>query len=185
MWLKVWDPGASVVEFWQGPFPGLCTVACFVFSHIRGGTSGKKNPAANTGDMRDLSLIPGSERSPGEGNSHPLQYSCLENPIDKGAWRAAVHGVAKSWTWLEWLQHILGLSGISSYKGTNPIVMAPTLIILSQFNYLPKVPSPNITLEVRLQHINLEGCGSVHGNWFLQLILRFIQKSKIGRRKDM
>ena len=87
-----------MVEFWRGSFPGLCTVACFVFSDIRRGTSGKKNPAANAGDMRDVSSIPGSERSPGEGNSHPLQYSCLENPIDRGAWRAAVHGVAKSWT---------------------------------------------------------------------------------------
>ena len=44
--------------------------------------------------------IPGSGRSPGEGNGNPLQYSCLENPMDKGAWRAAVHGVAKSWTQL-------------------------------------------------------------------------------------
>ena len=42
--------------------------------------------------------IPGSGRSPGEGNHHPLQYSCLENPMDGGAWRATVHGVPKSWT---------------------------------------------------------------------------------------
>ena len=42
----------------------------------------------------------GSGRSPGEGNGNPLQYSCLENPMDGGAWRATVHGVAKSWTWL-------------------------------------------------------------------------------------
>ena len=46
----------------------------------------------------DLGLIPGLERSPGEGNGTPLQYSCLENPMDGGAWWAAVHGVAKSWT---------------------------------------------------------------------------------------
>ena len=44
--------------------------------------------------------IPGSGRSPGEGNGNPLQYSCLENPMDGGAWWATVHGVAKSWTWL-------------------------------------------------------------------------------------
>jgi len=42
--------------------------------------------------------IPGSGRSPGEGNDNPLQYSCLENPMDRGAWQATVHGVAKSWT---------------------------------------------------------------------------------------
>ena len=46
-------------------------------------------------------LIPGSGRSPGEGNGNPLQHSCLGNPTDRGAWRATVHGVAKSWTWLK------------------------------------------------------------------------------------
>ena len=47
----------------------------------------------------DLSVIPGSGRSPREGNGNPLQCSCLENPLDRGAWRAAVHGVANSQTW--------------------------------------------------------------------------------------
>ena len=47
-----------------------------------------KNPLANAGDARDVGSIPGSERSPGEGNGNPLQYSCLENPMDRGAWRA-------------------------------------------------------------------------------------------------
>ena len=47
-----------------------------------------------------LTLIPGSGRSPGEGNGNPLQYSCLENPVDGGSWQATVHGVAKSWTQL-------------------------------------------------------------------------------------
>ena len=51
--------------------------------------------AYNAGDP---GLIPGSGRSPGEGNGNPLQYSCLENPMDGGAWWAAVHEVAKSWT---------------------------------------------------------------------------------------
>ena len=48
----------------------------------------------------DMSSIPGSGRSPGEENGCPLQYSCLENPMDRGAWRATVHGVAKSETQL-------------------------------------------------------------------------------------
>jgi len=52
-----------------------------------------KNMPANAGDA---GLIPVSGRSPGEGNGDPLQYSCLENPMDRGAWRATVHGVAKS-----------------------------------------------------------------------------------------
>ena len=51
-----------------------------------------RNPPASTGDPGS---IPGSGRSPGEGNGNPLQYSCLENPMDRGAWRAAVHGVTK------------------------------------------------------------------------------------------
>ena len=54
-----------------------------------------KNPRANAGNLRDAGSIPGSGRSPGGGNGNPLQYSCLENPLDKGAWWAMVHGVAK------------------------------------------------------------------------------------------
>ena len=59
-----------------------------------------KNPSAIAGDTRDVRLIPGSGRSPGEGNGNPLQYFCLENPMDKGVWRATVYRVAKSWTQL-------------------------------------------------------------------------------------
>jgi len=55
-----------------------------------------KNPPANAGDIRDLSLNPGLGRSPGEGNGNPLQYSCLENPMGRGIWWATVHRVAKS-----------------------------------------------------------------------------------------
>ena len=57
-----------------------------------------KNPPANAGDVRDVGSIPGSGRSPGGGHANPLQYSCLENPMDRGAWQATVHGVRKSWT---------------------------------------------------------------------------------------
>ena len=53
-----------------------------------------KNPPANAGDTRNLGSIPGSGRSPGVGNGNPLQYSCLENSMDRGAWQATVHGVA-------------------------------------------------------------------------------------------
>ena len=56
-----------------------------------------KESACNAGD---LGLIPGLGRLPGEGNGNPLWYSCLENLMDRGAWQAAVHGVAKSWTQL-------------------------------------------------------------------------------------
>ena len=57
-----------------------------------------KNSLADTGDMGS---IPGSGRSLGKGNGNPLQYSCLENPIDRGAWRAVVDGIAKSQTQLK------------------------------------------------------------------------------------
>ena len=56
-----------------------------------------KNLSANAGY---LGLISDSGRAPGKGNGYPLQYSCLENPKDRGAWRATTHGVAKSWTQL-------------------------------------------------------------------------------------
>ena len=54
-----------------------------------------KNLHANAGDIEDMGSIPGFERSPGEGNGNPLQYSCLGNPMDRGAWWAIVHGVAE------------------------------------------------------------------------------------------
>ena len=57
-----------------------------------------KNPPANAGDVRDAGLISGLGRSPGGGNGNPLQYSCMENPMDRGPRQATVHRVAKSWT---------------------------------------------------------------------------------------
>ena len=57
-----------------------------------------KNPPANAGDARDTGSIPGLGRSPGEGNDNPLQYSCLGNPMDRGAWQATVPGVTKNQT---------------------------------------------------------------------------------------
>ena len=54
-----------------------------------------KNPLANAGDIRDVSLISGLGTSPGEGNGNPLLYSCLGNPMDRRAWRVTVHGLAK------------------------------------------------------------------------------------------
>ena len=57
-----------------------------------------KNSLANAGDIRDVGLISGLGRSPGKENGSPLQDSCLENPMDRGAWWATVHGVAKSQT---------------------------------------------------------------------------------------
>ena len=60
-----------------------------------------KNLSANAGDVQDEGSIPGSRRSAGGGHGNPLQYSCLENPMDRGAWWTAVHRVTKSQTWLK------------------------------------------------------------------------------------
>ena len=57
-----------------------------------------KNPSANTGDIRNVGSIPVSGRSPGGGHGNPLQYSCLESPMDRRAWWATIHEVAKGWT---------------------------------------------------------------------------------------
>ena len=73
----------SKILIWLCPFPGSSVV---------------KNLPANAGATGDLGSIPGLERSPGGENGNPLQYSCLEKPMDRGAWQATVHGVAKSQT---------------------------------------------------------------------------------------
>ena len=77
------------------------------------GGSVVKNPPANAGDA---SSLPMWERSPGEENGNPVQYSCLENPMDRGAWRAAVHGVAKSWTRLSDCTHTCTRNGKETQK---------------------------------------------------------------------
>ena len=68
----------------------------YIYMGFPGGSDGKES-ACNAGDR---GLIPRLGRSPGKGNVNPFGYSCLENPMDRGAWRAIVHGLAKSWTQL-------------------------------------------------------------------------------------
>ena len=65
-----------------------------------------KNLPVNAGDIKDAGLIPRLERSPRRGNGNPLQYSCLENPVDRGVWWVSVHRVAKGQTWLKRLSTI-------------------------------------------------------------------------------
>ena len=83
-----------------------------------------KNPPANEGDMRNAGSIPGSERSPGGGHGNPLQYSCLENPVDRRAWWATVHEVAKSQTRLKWLSmHVHFIQ----YKNLRILIWSPPM----------------------------------------------------------
>ena len=71
---------------------------------------------ASASNAEDPGSIPGSGRSPGEGNGNPLQYSCLENPTDGGAWWATVHGIAKSQTQLSNFTHSLTHSSLVASK---------------------------------------------------------------------
>ena len=80
-----------------------------------------KDPPASAGDLWDIGSIPGSGRSPGGGNGNPLQYSCLENPMDRRAWWATFHGVTKSRTGLKQLSTLrawVATSVSCSQKGT-------------------------------------------------------------------
>ena len=79
------------------------------------GSDGKES-ACNAGD---LDSIPGLGRSPGEGNDNPLQYSCLENPMGRGAWQATVHGVAKSQPWWSFSSNLIILSSWTVFLQTS------------------------------------------------------------------
>ena len=72
-----------------------------------------KESACNAGDVRDVGLIPGSGKSPGGESGNPFQFSCLKNPMDRGAWWATVHGTVKSRTWLSTSE--LNLANILNY----------------------------------------------------------------------
>ena len=85
------------------------------------GFPGGSEVKASACNAEDLGLIPESERSPGEGNGNPLQYSCLENPMDGAAWWATVHGVAKSRTRLSDFTHSLTQILYSSLTYSTPL----------------------------------------------------------------
>ena len=108
-------PAACGIFLDQGSNPGLLQAGSLPLSHQGSphfffskklstiplgrdfpGGSVVKNPPANAGDVKDTGSIAGSGRYPGIGRGNPLQYSCLENPTDRGAWQAAVHRVAQS-----------------------------------------------------------------------------------------
>ena len=90
-----------VVHLFASLFHYVCVCVCVsVYTYVWASqvALAVKNLPANAGDVRDEGLIPGSGRSLGGGHVNPLQYSSLENPMDKGAWLATIHRVPKSWT---------------------------------------------------------------------------------------
>ena len=110
------DSGLSVLPFFLTSYSLLKHLSlwshCWNWFYKGQGFPGDpvvKNPPASAGDERDEGLIPGSGKSPGGGSSNPLQHSCLKNPMDRGAWWAAVHEVTKSWIWLSVHAHNLWL----------------------------------------------------------------------------
>ena len=90
--LQAWPPGKGLGQ--PGAIPRVSQMALVVKKKK------KKNMPANAGDERDMGLISGSGRSLGEGDGNPLQDSCLENAMGRGAWQPTVHGVTRSPTWL-------------------------------------------------------------------------------------
>ena len=78
--------------------PPVCLIHHLTVSRFNTGAPGGSDGKESACSVGDLGSIPVSGRSPGEGNGNPLQHSCLEKPVDRGAWQATVHGVAKSLT---------------------------------------------------------------------------------------
>ena len=98
------------------------------------------NMPASAGDIRDVGLIPGLRRSPRGGHGNPLQYSCLDNPMDRGAWRAMVHRVAKSRTQLKRLSTYTHKSEIVGSQelcfGPRPVIAKAVIYHILPFTYL-------------------------------------------------
>ena len=113
----------------------LCSVSAIVINRVSPVAQCKES-TCNAGDTEQTSLIPESGRSPGGGHGNPPQYSCLENPMDRGAWRAAVHGITKSWTQLKRLR-------------------THTLLLTSQLHPLPETMKQRFLTCVNLVSILL------------------------------
>ena len=93
-WISEWMDSLFLNVYLKPWYIKVTSTLHFPFQSFPGGSDGKESAC----NAWDLGLIPGLGRSPGEGHGNPLQYSCLENSMDRGAWQATVHRVAKSWT---------------------------------------------------------------------------------------
>ena len=135
--------------------------ALYLYQDFPGGT-----PPANAGDARDVGSIPGLGRSPGGRNGNPLQYSCLEIPMDRGAWWATIHGVTKSWTQLSKWAHIC----------TNP-GFAPLHGVQSYTYILSFIPYSNLVSYCRSDNISLFYW---QGNWDSGMFTDLLRSASSG-----
>ena len=129
-------------------------------------------------EKKDVGLIPGLGRSPGEGHGNPFQYSCLDNPMDRGDWWATVHGVSKNQTWLKQLimqvcTHILSWRNISltqnflwEMQTWKRIIFSSDLKVLNHFKIKSRYVACNQELQVLVGH------GSPHQFDELELLYR-------------
>ena len=121
---------------------------------------GVKNPPIGAGDIRDVDSVPGLGRSPGEGNGNPLQYSSLENPMDRGDWQAMVHRVAKNLLKRPSTQHLASLGALSP---AGPLTVWPGLVErLKNGGALVETEQPCLLLSSP-QHIGFSSPSSSSG----------------------
>ena len=99
-WNNKWISSLSIVS---GRSPPNCSRVIWWYLWTSLVAQWVKNPSTRQEMQANTGSVPWLRRSPGQGNSYPFQYSCLENPMDRGAWWATVHNVTKSWTQLKWL----------------------------------------------------------------------------------
>ena len=138
-----------------------------------------KNLPANAGDVRDSDSIPGSGRFPGGEHGNALQYSCLENPMDRGAWWAILHRITKSWTWLKQLsmhRNTANTQQIFQWWKTQSIyskirnkTRVPTLATIIQYS----VGSPSHSNQRRKRNKRYPGWKRSKNSHCLQMTLFF------------
>ena len=115
-----------------------------------------KNLPVNAGDIRDTGLIHGLGKSPGVGSGNPLQYSCLENPMDRGAWKPAVHGVAEGQTQLSDFTFTFHFHALEKEMATHSSVLAWRIPGMGEPGGLPSMGSQSWTRLKRLSSSNIQ-----------------------------
>ena len=145
------------------------------------GGSVVKNQPARTGDM---GLIPGLGRSPGEGNGNPLQYSCLGNPMHRGAWLSAVHGVPKRQTWLsDWTAAWEGTAWCYkiSYKRERPLLSPHRYKCITEAGFI--VSQHNLGREY--QNVSIFSKPQGKRKWFLSRLITIGDTNSPPKRAEL